>query len=84
MIRLRWDLLPMVAFPFLRGPSSKSKQSASADAAAFFVPLHPLQEQALNGLYQHKKSATKLVALCFGFVIRLETENINRCKCGEM
>ena len=40
----------------------------------FFVPLHPLQEQALDGLHQHKKSATKLVALCFGFVIRLGFE----------
>jgi hypothetical protein len=40
----------------------------------FFVPLHPLQEQALDGLHQHKKSATKLVALCFGFVIRLESK----------
>ena len=59
-----WDLLPAVAHPYLRGPSSNGAKAQSCKCrTAFFERYRPTQEQALAGPIPHKKSATFWVAL---------------------
>ena len=81
VIRIGWDYVAALRFPFLRGPSSKTKQiGILLVQMPFFCTSLILMRASSQRLTAIQKKRNHLVALCFAFVIRLERARLKWAK----